>query len=73
MRTIKIYKSRWKHGEVDTDYNFIQWLTTTECEKAVVIALVSDIETGQIFQFKLSEFPMKFNALEPYPNPTMKH
>ncbi len=52
---IRIYKSKWSQEQQDADYTFIQWLATTE----TVIAIVQD-SNGQIFQFKLNQYPMAF-------------
>ncbi len=53
---IRIYRSMRSPSETDTNYTFIQWIATNE----TVIAIVSDLETGQIFQFKLSQYTMAF-------------
>jgi hypothetical protein len=53
---IRIYRSKWSEKEKDTNYKFIQWLATEE----TVIAICEDLETGQILQFKLSQYVMAF-------------
>ena len=56
MKIIRIYKSHLREGEVDTNYEFIQFVASSE----TVFVVVSDLEVGQIFQFKLNSCPMKF-------------
>ena len=56
MKKIRIYKSRLTQFQDDTDYNFIQWIATSE----TLIAICEDIKTGLIFQFKLNEYQMSF-------------
>ena len=53
---IRIYFSKYTHEGVDTNYKFIQWIATEE----TVIAICEDLETGQIKQFKLSQYTMAF-------------
>lgn len=55
-KIIRVYRSRWSHKEEDTNYKFIQWIATEE----TLIAIVEDLKTGQIFQFKLSQYVMAF-------------
>lgn len=56
MKKIKIHRSKYSPTEKDIVCNFIQWVATNE----TIIAVVEDIETGQLYQFKLNQYIMSF-------------
>lgn len=59
MKLDKIIVHTWVEGQPKSTteklFYFIQWIYAGD----TIIAVVADINDGQIFQFKLSEHPMQ--------------